>query len=207
MPAFRPSLAVISSLLLCLGLATTTTAQREPAPVTFVTGTVIEAYGYEVDAGARDPFAHDTQGYEIEVGGLGLMRQVVEWSDPRLPPDLWLASDHTLIWRPSNVLDGAINTASRALLEDEQGRWVGTGRWVNDGDEQYSCYALAGEGAYEGIHVLLRGVPVADRNGPWDLAYEGYVFESELTPFPDEPVPMTEGGYQVYPFPSGRPAE
>ncbi len=200
MRAMRPPLAVMSSLLLAAGLPATTTAQEaEPAPVTFITGTVAEAYTHDADSGGRDTFSYDSRGYEVAGGSLDLMRQVVEWSDPRLPADLWLTLDHTLIRTGADGLDGAINTATRSLLEDEEGRWRGTGRFVMDADERYSFYVLTGEGAYEGLSALLRGMTPADAQGFWDLAYEGYIFEAELTPFPDEPVPVTTGAIQMYP--------
>ena len=89
-----------------------------------------------------------------------------------------------------------MNLASKILLEDEQGRWRGTGRSVMDADEKYSLYVLTGEGAYDGLSALLRGVAPDDEeagllhaHAPWDMAYEGYIFEAELTPLPSEPVP------------------
>ena len=58
---------------------------------------------------------------------------------------------------------------------------------------------LTGEGAYDGLSALLRGVAPDDEeagllhaHAPWDMAYEGYIFEAELTPFPNEP--LTAGG-------------
>jgi hypothetical protein len=198
---------VILGLLASLSLSTA--AQEEPAPVTFVTGTVAEVYGYYGDVdedGHLD--SHDIRGYEAMTQTSGVIREVVEWSDPRLPTDLWLRLGYTLIWKGEDEPDvGAINTASRILLQDEAGIWRGTGRFVKDADEPYSLYELTGEGAYEGLSALLRGLTPADAHGPWDLAYEGYIFEAELTPFPEEPVPVTSGAYQVYPFPTEAPAE
>lgn len=99
------------------------------------------------------------------------------------------------------------NTLSRSLLEDEAGRWQGTGRWVNGGGERYSFYVLIGEGAYAGLYALLHGVTPAGAEGPWDLAYEGYIFEAEMLPFPDGPVPDMTEGQPLYPFPTGPPDE
>jgi len=48
-------------------------------------------------------------------------------------------------------------------------------------------------------------VTPADAHGPWPRAFEGYIFEAELTPFPDEPVPVTTGGYQLDLFPMEPP--
>ncbi len=206
MRALRAVLTAAISVALCLGLATTATAQEEAAPVTFVTGTVAEVYGHSFSE-ANVP--SEVRGYEVTVGTSqpALMRQVVEWSDPRLPGDLWLTLDYTLIWKPSDVLDGAMNTVSRSLLEDERGCWRGTGRWVNDGQDRYSFYVLTGEGDYEGLYALLHGVTPAGVEGPWDLVYEGYIFEAEMLPFPDEPVPDMTEARQLYPLPTGPPAE
>ena len=199
-----PCIAIVALLL--VGSTGAIAAQEEPAPVTSVTGTVLEVYGHTF---SEANLPSDVRGYEVTVGTSqpALMRQVVEWSDPRLPSDLWLTLDYTLIWKPSDVLDGAMNTVSRSLLEDEQGRWRGTGRWVNGGGERFSFYVLIGEGAYEGLYALLHGVTPADAEGPWDLAYEGYIFEAEMLPFPDEPVPDMTEGQQLYPFPTGPPDE
>ena len=68
-------------------------------------------------------------------------------------------------------------------------------------------YVLTGEGAYEGLYALLHGVTPADAEAPWDLAYEGHIFEAEMLSFPDEPVPDMTGGRQLYALPTGPPAE
>ena len=206
MRAMRPSLVVMSSVVLSFGLATTATAQEEPARVTFVTGTVAEAYGYDADdamSDGRDDFVYDLRGYQISGGSKSLIRHVVEWSDPRLPPDLWLASDAIAVWSMS--AGGGGNLAISTLLEDEDGCWVGTGRWVMS-YEPTSFYVLTGEGAYEGLHALLHGVPHehprAYFSGLGDLAYVGYIYEAELTPFPDVPAPVTAEAYQDWPQPT-----
>jgi hypothetical protein len=202
MRTFRLSLAGSVILTLIGGLAGIAAAQDEPAPVTFVTGTVAEVYGY--GEGESDLATTDLRGYEVMTES-ALMRQVVEWSDPRLPTDLWLTLGYTLIWEgeDEDEPDGAINHAWRCLLEDEQGRWYGTGRSVKGADEQHSLFTLTGEGAYAGLSALIYGVPPRNPFGPpWEMNYEGYIFEAELTPFPDEPVPLSTGVYQVWPPPT-----
>jgi hypothetical protein len=212
MPTLRLSVVGAVTLALVAGPAAIATAQEEPAPVTHVTGTVTEVYGYiegeldEAEAsvlGEPDLVSYDLRGYEVTTES-GLVREVVEWSDPRLPPDLWLTARYTLIWKGEdpNVLDGAINFAWRLLLEDEVGSWHGTGRKLNDGDERSGLYALSGEGAYAGLSAVLREVIPADAYGPWPRGFEGYIFEAELTPFPVEPPPVTAEGQQLYPFPT-----
>lgn len=205
MRTVESTLVVMISLALSFGLATTAAAQAEPAPVTFVTGTVTEAHGYVASEG-EEPDVYDIRGFEYmshQPGGV--IREVVEWSDPRLPTDLWLTIAYTLVRPDDDGDDGAINFAWRSLMEDEAGRWVGTGRNVVGGDETYSLHELTGEGAYEGLTALLHDVTPADAHGPWPLAFEGYIFEAELTPFPDVPVPVTTGGEQLYPFPMEPP--
>jgi hypothetical protein len=138
-----------------------------------------------------------------------LIREVVEWSDPRLPTDLWLTLGYTLVSTGEDEFDGAMNMAWRGLLEDDEGSWRVTGRSVQDPEEKYSLYVLTGEGAYEGLSALLRGTSPQDMeadllhtHGPWDMAYEGYIFEAGLTPFPDEPVPLTTGAFELWPVPT-----
>jgi len=92
----------------------------------------------------------------------------------------------------------------------EHSRVSGSGR-VKGGSDGPSAsrviYVLTGEGAYEGLYALLHGVTPADAEAPWDLAYEGHIFEAEMLSFPDEPVPDMTGGRQLYALPTGPPAE
>lgn len=212
-------LSVVGTVILALlaGSAAIAIAQEEPAPVTFVTGTVAEVYGYNEgdldDAaasalGAPDQVAYDLRGYEVSTES-GFVREVVEWSEPRLPVDLWLTLGYTLIWKgeDANKLDGAMNLAWRMLLEDEVGSWHGTGRKLYIGDERYGLYTLTGEGAYAGLSAVLREVIPADAHGPWPRGFEGYIFEAELTPLPVGPPRATAEGQQLYPFPTEPPEE
>jgi hypothetical protein len=207
MRTLRMSLAgsVILGLLASLSLVVVA-QEGEPAPVTFVTGTVVEQFLHD-ELWEDDPeqfFASTVRGYDIErdLGG-GLIEQQVDWSDPRLPAKHWLTGNYHWIGEANEGPDGAITTAISHLLEGPEGRWVGTGRFVEDADEQFGFYVLTGEGAYGGLYALLRGAPGMDQHGPYDLAYEGYIFEGDLLPFPDAPVPVTTEGMQVFPFPAG----
>lgn len=184
--------------------------EDDSAPVTFVTGTVTEMYGYEVDGEQEsDLRTRDVRGYEVMTQSGGPMRQVVEWSDPRLSSDLWLSAGYTLISAGEDEPAGAMNVAWQSLSEDEEGRWHGTGRAVQGADQKYSLYALTGEGAYEGLSALLRGVTPSDEeagllhaHAPWDMAYEGYIFEAGLTSLPDEPALLAAGEHQLWPVPA-----
>ncbi|MEX1336000.1 MAG: hypothetical protein AB1Z66_11935, partial [Candidatus Limnocylindrales bacterium] len=165
------------------GSAAIAAAPVEPAPVTFVTGTVAEVYGYnegDLDGtealalGEPDLVSYDLRGHEVTTES-GFVREVVEWSDPRLPADLWMTARYTLIWKGEdpNTLDGAINLAWRLLLQDEVGSWRGTGRKLNDGNERHGLYTLTGEGAYAGLSAVLHEVIPADAYGPWPRGFEG----------------------------------
>ena len=210
MGTLRMTLVGTVILALLVGLSLAVVAQdEEPTPITFVTGMVTEVYPYEfTDEEEGDLTTYDLRGYQV-MTQTGPLRHVVEWSDPRLPTDLWLTLGYTRISTGEDDPDGAMNIAWRSLLEDEDGRWRGTGRSVLDADEKYSLYALTGEGAYEGLSALLRGISPDDpeasllhAHAPWDMAFEGYIFEAELTPLPDEPVPLTTGANPMWPVPT-----
>jgi hypothetical protein len=203
----RPSFAAMSSVVLCFCFVPAAVAQQAPDPVTFVRGAVVEVYAHEAYTGAREGSRDDIRGYLVESAGAGLTRQVVEWDDPRLPTDLWLTRDFTVVFKPTDDPDAVSNHAWSVLLQDAEGRWRGTGRSVSDADGSHSLYALAGEGAYEGLSAILRGVPADGLTWlPEDMAYSGYIFEAELTPFPDDPIPVSTGAWRVYP-PPGLPAD
>ena len=129
MRAMRLPLAGMVTLSLVVSLSLAVVAQREePAPVTFVTGAVAEVYGYDVhDEDESSLYSYDIRGYEVMTQSGGPLRQVIEWSDPRLPTDFWLALGYTLIRSDADERDGAMNIAWQGLLEDDQGRWRGTG--------------------------------------------------------------------------------
>jgi len=212
----RTVIVSIVAVALLAGSAVGVAAQsEEPAPVTFVTGTVVEQYDHiEVrDAAlAAEPALGEprsVRGFEI-IPGEGvpfLVEQVVEWSDPRLPAEHWLNLDYYLVTKLPESPEGAMAVVTSHLLEGSEGRWRGHGRAVEDDDDRYSLYELVGEGAYEGLFALLRGTPGKDTHGPWDHAYEGYIFEGELTAIPDGPVPVATEGMQSFPFPTEPPAE
>ena len=98
MRTLRLSLAGSVVLALIARLAASAAAQEHPAPVRFVTGTVVEVYSPDAREGESDLASTDLRGYEVMTQS-AMLRQVVEWSDPRLPTDLWLTLDYTLIWQ------------------------------------------------------------------------------------------------------------
>ena len=179
-----PSLALLAVALL-IGATGSVAAQmnKEEVPAAFVTGTVTD------DTATEDE-------------GRVTWEQTVEWSDPRLPPTLRAEA----IWyiygdvpagledEEPEVIDDylVMVTEMNVLLDGSEGSWRGTGRAIEQGvgtdpDRHYSYYVLEGDGAYDGMHALLRGAPGHDANGPWDEEYEGWVVESELPPLPELP--------------------
>lgn len=182
----RTILAAAFALVLLLGTSVGVTAQMntEQIPATFVTGTVGEG------------------GSATESEGTVAYEQIVEWSDPRLPSTLRV----TGVWYvygevpagleeagPEALVDlGVMVTEMNVRLDGPEGSWRGTGRALEwspypDPGRHYSYYVLTGEGPYEGMHVLLRGAPDHDANGPWDEQYEGWIIECASPPLPEPP--------------------
>jgi hypothetical protein len=181
----RAKCVAIISLLLLFGSTGMVTAQmnKEEIPAALVTGTVID-------------------GDAIEDEGRVSYEQTVTWSDPRLPPTLRVEGAWYVYadvpagleeQGPEALTDlGVMVTEMNVLLDGPEGSWRGTGRGLEwspdpDPDRHYSYYVLTGEGAYAGMHALLRGAPGHDANGPWDEEYEGWIIESELPPLPEPP--------------------
>jgi hypothetical protein len=212
MRTLRLSLAgtVILTLLASMSMAVAA-QEEEPAPFAYVTGTVVEQFGYtegarkgeeEIGPGKHEQREEDGVLYEQGV----IFEQQVEWSDPRLPPEHWIRLD-AAIFGMDDPDSGVMTVQTSHLLEGAEGDWRGTGRAVETADDRSSYYELTGEGAYEGLHALLRGTPGMDAHGPWDESYEGYIFEGELPPFPEPAAPATWEGFQMVPFPTEPPAE
>ena len=171
------------ALVLLLGTSVSVSAQMntEGIPATFVTGTVVDDTATE-DAG--------TVVYE----------QTVEWSDPRLPATLRAEGAWYIYGEvPEGLEDQELEaiddylvmvTEMTVALDGPEGSWRGTARAVEQGagtdpDRHYSYYVLTGDGAYAGMHTLLRGAPGHDADGPWDTEYEGWIIESELPALPE----------------------
>ena len=181
------SIAVLT-LAGLLGTSVGVTAQmnREEIPATFVTGTAGEG------------------GIATEDEGQVVYEQIVDWSDPRLPSTLRVNATWYVYGDvsagiegqdPEALADVVMVVEMNCLLDGPEGSWRGTGRGIEQGaetdaDKRYSYYVLTGDGAYEGMHALLRGAPGHDANGPWDEQYEGWIIESEVPPLPDPPVAL-----------------
>ena len=185
----RTPCAVVIAVTLLLGTTGPVAAQMNKElgtiPAAFVTGTA-------------------TDGTLMGDEGRATWEQTVEWSDPRLPPTL-RAEGAWYIYGdvPPGLEDEEVRvetiedyfvmvTEVNVLLYGSEGDWHGTARAIKQGagpdpERHYSYYVLEGDGAYEGMHALLRGAPDHDPDGPWDELYEGWIVESELPLLPGPP--------------------
>jgi hypothetical protein len=133
--------------------------------------------------------------------------QEIAWSDPRLPSDHWIRMDYAIHGSDRPDLVSTV-TSSHLLLGDE-GSWRGTGRAIVWGeDERSATYELVGEGAYEGLYLLLRKGPEPYSPFPFDLAYEGFIFEGTPPAFPDPAEPLDlDPDTQHFPYPTEPPSD
>jgi hypothetical protein len=204
MRALRPSLVGTVSICLLAGLSVAIWAQDEiPAPPTAVSGTVTEAWGFSPEVADT---GQDERGDGVTVGRGYVEHQEVAWSDPRLPSTHWMRFDYLIygVDEPEPVM----TVTSSHLLLGPEGSWRGTGRALEWGDDERSAtYELVGEGAYEGLYALLHPAPGPDTPGPWDEAYEGFIFEGTLPAFPEPAEPLDTEGIQHLPFPTEPPAD
>jgi len=53
------------------------------------------------------------------------------------------------------------------------------------------------------LSALLRGKPGVDAHGPWDLQYEGWIFEGRLAPFPQPAEPVSGESFAMRTAPDG----
>ena len=189
-PAFLVG-PVIAAML--VGTAMGAAAQsEEPSTPAYVTGTVLELStetGEYVEQQAEDTVTSSDEAGVLREQGHAF-GQRVEWSDPRLPSEHWIRLNLAIYGDDPEV--GVMTLETSHLLVDDQGIWRGTGRAFESLDDRDSYYQLVGEGAYDGLHAFLRGTPGVDAHGPWDAAYDGWIFEGEVPGFP-EPAEVVPG--------------
>ncbi|MEX1334028.1 MAG: hypothetical protein AB1Z66_01870 [Candidatus Limnocylindrales bacterium] len=186
MRATRPTLAgALIAVLLIVPAATVLGQVEEHTSSTYVTGTAVEQIAFDgAESVSHEGSVMHEQGHRLE--------QRVDWSDPRLPAEHWIRLD--LMIYDEDAPDGVMTVQTSHLLTDSEGTWRGTGRAFETETDRYSYYELVGEGAYDGLHALLRGTPGQDMHGPWDVEYDGWIFEGALTEFPEPAEPATGEG-------------
>jgi len=200
MRTLRISLVGMVILGLVASLSVAASAQEdEPAPVTFVTGTVVEQFDHPGPSDLEEGPPDSVRGWWVSAESYGLIEQVIEWSDPRLPSRHWMNLDLTFVMKESPELEGALAVTTSNLLEGPEGSWRGTGRAIEDLDDRYSLYEFTGEGVYEGLWAVLRVTPGMDTSGPWDHSYEGYIFEADPMVLPAPPESVATAGMQTFP--------
>lgn len=161
--------------------------QDEAVTATYVTG---EVTGY-MPLGSGIPVDEDglwmlsDDQYELEIA----------WSDPRLP-SLKHGRENQYQYHKGDDL-WAQALAGTIRLEGPDGAWVGTAHGMADQDadrgrQMAKVMVLDGEGAYDGLHAII--VATIDEAVTPLPSYEGFIFESDLPPFPDpvEPFPASE---------------
>ena len=157
--------AVVASIL--VGASMTVNAQGQEAPLpAHVTGTVLELSSYMGEGGEQPQdgvTASEEPGVLREAGHT--FGQRVEWSDPRLPSEHWIRLNLAIYGDDPEAGVMTLET-SHLLLDDE--------------------------GAYDGLYAFLRGTPGVDAHGPWDVEYEGWIFEGDVPGFP-EPAEVVPG--------------
>lgn len=176
--------AVALTMLASTSVGAAAQMNMEEVPATFVTGI------------AR------MDGVPIEESGRITYEQTVAWSDPRLPSTLRVNATWYVYGTLPAGAEGedpeivaqqlVLVIDMHCLLDGLEGSWRGTGRGVEQGvgedaARRYSTYVLVGEGAYAGMHLLLRGAPGHDADGPWDERYEGWLIETEVPPLSQAP--------------------
>lgn len=127
----------------------------------------------------------------------GVYERDMEWSDPRLP-SLMRVSENWDLYEVagSDEVSAALSLMLNLRLDGHDGAWTGAiyalAEETGDRYPQTVLMILDGEGAYEGLSAIFRGVfdePPAQGEEP---AWDGYIFEGPLTPMPEAPEPPAE---------------
>ena len=188
MRTLRLSLAGTIILALLGGLSGAVLGQDDeemPVGATHVTGTVT------ANRTVHSPTFVDHSDAAFGAYG-GVYERDIEWSDPRLPP-VMRASENWDFYGVggSDEVSAALSLMLNLRLDGPTGAWTGAiyalAEETGDRYPQTVLMVLSGEGAYEGLSAIFRGVfdepPVQGEEPYWD----GYIFEGPLTPMPEAP--------------------
>ena len=178
---------VIAAMIAGSAMGAAAHDEESPTPA-FVAGTVMELTAYmEEDEGRT---VSEEAGVIREEGHV--LGQRVRWSDPRLPSEHWVRVNLAIYDEDAGT--GALVLETSHLLVDDEGAWRGTGRAFANRDDRHSYFELVGEDAYDGLHAFLRGKPDAELMAPWDVEYEGWIFEGEVPDLPEPAEPAVGEG-------------
>ena len=112
-------------------------------------------------------------------------RQVVEWSDPRLPAIKNTVFNYIQYPHPTRV--AAVFEGSH-LLEDEDGSWAGTSTGVSYPDGSIEGQdVLVGRGAYEGLYAVLHACAEIAPGDGGTTVWRGMIFTGSAPPAPKSP--------------------
>jgi hypothetical protein len=156
-------------LVLLGGLGGAVAAQDDPMAPAMVTGTATM-------------LSHDPPLVSVPVGaivsvGVGFTHRW-EASDPRLSG----TSTYTGSWLEYPSAELGVDATTR-VVENDEGRWVGTSTALTGPDISTGTVILRGEGAYEGLtaYVLMDWHPLLTPQATFTAA----IFPGEMPPFPE----------------------
>jgi hypothetical protein len=163
-------------------------SEGEAPTFTFVTGKVMK------DSSPKDDWEQAwMDGGVVHVLGWRVERSI-DWSDPRLPSEMVSRMNVDTYLAEDDIVQ---TFAETYRLEGSDGVWTGIGRALamEHGHEAGWLMVLTGEGAYEGLSVMLvretvRGNP--DRDEIDHTLMKGYIFEGEMPQMPDPIAPSVE---------------
>ena len=118
-----------------------------------------------------------------------VFKDTFAWSDPRLPSVMQLTENLDIHYRGDD--HDAWAWVGSIRLEDAVGAWTGPeygmGEWIGERLVLHPrMMLLTGEGAYAGLSAMLQRRWETD-DPTYPASVEGYIFEGELPPMPDEP--------------------
>ena len=166
MRTLRLSLVGAVILVLLGGTSGVAAAQDDPMAPASVTGSITKT-----DKGPYGTVTTDEHGAMLRTGFVG----IAEWeaSDPRLSGTDTYAGN----WQYSA---GSSVEASTRVVENDGGRWVGTGTGLTNSRITTDAVIMQGEDAYEGLTAY---VVIDYTTSP--IEFVAAIFPGEMPPFPE----------------------
>ena len=159
-------------------------AALDAAPVTHVTGTRVSAVEDTTD---EEWWAEDGVGHSRGMRAT----ETVEWSDPRLPSELQVATNLDTYWSPVGEFRETVFSGT-SLMEGPDGYWTGEFTAYCDDSDCYGLNTITGHGAYEGLYAVLRAFDDIEGPEDGDWVLDGLLFEGEMPPLPEAMEPSTD---------------
>jgi len=175
MRTLRLSLIGVFTLALLGGPSAMVVAQDDSMAPAMVTGTATMTSHV-----SNGTFEYLDNGATLESG----QHFIHEWeaSDPRLSGTSTFIANWQRFARANVQVDQTVR-----VVENGDGRWVGTGTdlWAGDGNKNTETVILHGEDAYEGLtaYVIMSWEPP----GAPQASFVAAIFPGEMPPVPDLP--------------------